>query len=86
MHFLDDGLFIGEFGVSSTRNTSASQPGLSGNAFSSTFLRANGQAYLYHNDESTFGGVQRWRLAGIDDIQELAATGNAGGSISLTLK
>lgn len=86
MHFLDDGLFIGEFGVSSTRNTSASQPGLSGNAFSSTFLRANGQAYLYHNDESTFGGVQRWRIAGMDDIQELAATGIAGGSVSLTLK
>ena len=85
MHFLDDGLFIGEFGVSTTRATSASQPGEAGNAFSSTFLRANGQAYLYHNDESVWGGVQRWRFAGIDDIQELTATGNAGGSISLTL-
>ena len=85
MHFLDDGLFIGEFGVSTTRATSASQAGEAGNAFSSTFLRANGQAYLYHNDESTFGGVQRWRIAGMDDIQELTATGNAGGSISLTL-
>ena len=85
MHFLDDGLFIGEFGVSTTRATSALQPGMAGNAHSSTLLRANGQAYLYHNDDSTWGGVQRWRLAGIDDIEELEATGNAGGSISLTL-
>ena len=83
MHFLDDGLFIGEFGVSSTRATSAEQPGMAGNAFSSTFVRANGQVYLYHNDESVWGGVQRWRFAGIDDIQELSATGNAGAAISL---
>ncbi len=83
MHFLDDGLFIGEFGVSSTRATAASEPGLSGNAFSSTFLRANGQAYLYHNDESTFGGVQRWRFAGIDDIQELSAVGSSGSQLLL---
>ena len=85
MHFLDDGLFIGEFGLSTTRATGVSQPGEAGNAFSSTLLRANGQAYLYHNDESQWGGVQRWHLVGIDDIQELTATGNAGGSISLTL-
>ena len=83
MHFLDDGLFIGEFGVASTRATSASQPGLSGNAFSSTFLRANGEVYLYHNDESTFGGVQRWHLSGIDDIQELSAVGSSGGQLLL---
>ena len=83
MHFLDDGLFIGEFGVSSTRNTSAAQPGLSGNAFSSTLLRANGQVYLYHNDESTWGGVQRWRIAGIDDIQELSAVGSSGSQLAL---
>jgi len=86
MHFLDDGLFIGQFGLATTRASGVSQPGEAGNAFSSTLLRANGQAYLYHNDESQWGGVQRWRLAGIDDIQELSATGNAGGSISLTLK
>lgn len=85
MHFLDDGLFVGEFGVATTRAGADSQPGVAGNAFSSTFVRANSQAYLYHNDESQWGGVHRWRLAGIDDIQELTAAGNAGSSISLTL-
>ncbi len=84
MHFLDDGLFIGEFGISTTRETSLSQPGVAGNAYSSTFLRANGQAYLYHNDESVWGGVHRWHLSGIDDIQELTAVGTTGGS-ALTL-
>jgi hypothetical protein len=74
MHFHDSGLFIGQFGVASTRATSPLQPGLSGNAFSSTLLRAAGQTYLYHNDESTHGGVHRWHLAGIDDVQELTAS------------
>ncbi len=83
MHFLDDGLFIGEFGVASTRATTTPQPGQSGNAFSSTLLRANGQAYLYHNDESSWGGVQRWRIAGIDDIQELSAVGSSGSQLLL---
>ncbi|MEP6502279.1 MAG: FlgD immunoglobulin-like domain containing protein [Betaproteobacteria bacterium] len=83
MHFREDGLFIGQFGVASTRATSAAQPGLSGNAFSSTLLRTGGRTYLYHNDESTFGGVQRWRLAGIDDIQELSAVGSVGTSVLL---
>jgi hypothetical protein len=83
MHFREDGLFVGEFGVQSTRATMASQPGASGNAFSSTLLRYGGQTYLYHNDESTFAGIQRWRLAGIDDIQELAASGTRGAEITL---
>jgi hypothetical protein len=74
MHFHDSGLFIGQFGVASTRATSPLQAGLSGNAFSSTLVHAAGQTYLYHNDESTHGGVHRWHLAGVDDVQELAAS------------
>jgi hypothetical protein len=83
MHFRDDGLFIGQFGTSSTRATSAIQPGLSGNAFSSTLLRVGGNTYLYHNDESTFGGIHRWRLSGIDQIQEFTASGSVGTSLKL---
>jgi len=83
MHFLDDGLFVGQFGVASTRATSAAQPGLSGNAFSSTLLAVGGQTYLFHNDESTFGGVHRWRLQGANDIQELSASGATGAALTL---
>jgi hypothetical protein len=83
MHFLDDGLFVGEFGVASTRATSPSQPGLSGNAFSPTLVRQGGKTYLYHNDESAQGGVHRWRLDGIDDIQELVGSGSTGSTIVL---
>jgi hypothetical protein len=83
MHFRDDGMFIGQFGVASTRATSTSQPGLSGNAFSPTLVRAAGQTYLYHNDESSHGGVHRWRLDGVDDIRELVGTGSIGSTIRL---
>ncbi len=83
MHFRDDGLFLGQFGVPSTRATSATQAGLSGNAFSPTLLRYGGQTYLYHNDESTQGGVHRWRLAGAEDVQELVGRGGMLTAINL---
>lgn len=83
MHFRDDGLFIGEFGVSSTRATAPNQPGLSGNAFSPTLLRHGNETYLYHNDESTHGGVHRWRLVGLDDIQDLEGRGSVNSTIVL---
>jgi sugar lactone lactonase YvrE len=71
MHFRDDGLFIGEFGVPSTRAVGPNQAGQSGNAFSPTLVRSGTETYLYHNDESTHGGVHRWHLVGLDDIQDL---------------
>jgi len=83
VHFRDDGMFIGQFGVPSTRATSSSQPGLSGNAFSSTLLRQGGRTYLYHNDESTHGGVHRWLLQGADDVQELVGQGTVRSAITL---
>jgi hypothetical protein len=75
MHFRDDGLFIGQFGVASTRATSPTQAGLSGNAFSPNLVQVGAATYLYHNDESTQGGIHRWRLDGANAIQDLQATG-----------
>jgi hypothetical protein len=83
MHFRDDGLFIGQFGVASTRATSPTQAGLSGNAFSPTLVRAAGRSYLYHNDESTQGGVHRWRLDGLDDVQQLSGLVRSGTNVVL---
>lgn len=71
MHFYDNGLFVGQFGVPSTRDAGESAPGLSGNAFSPTLVRAGGRLYLYHNDESSHGGVHRWRIDGWNEVQEL---------------
>ena len=83
MHFHDSGLFVGQFGVASTRGGPAPEPGLSGNAFSPTLVRAAGRTYLYHNDESTWGGVHRWWLKGAEDIVELSATGSQGARLEL---
>ena len=73
MHFHENGLFIGQFGVPSTRDAAEGTPGLSGNAFSPTLVRAGTAMYLLHNDESAHGGVHRWRIDGWDSVHELRA-------------
>ena len=83
MHFLDNGLFVGQFGVTSTRGIYAPEPGRSGNAFSPSMVRVAGRSYLYHNDESTWGGVHRWEIQGADDIVEVSAAGSMGDTVSL---
>ena len=71
MHFDESGLFIGQFGQPSTRPAPPDMAGMSGNAFSPTLVRDGPRLYLYHNDESTHGGVHRWRIDGWDDIGEV---------------
>lgn len=83
MHFLDNGLFVGQFGQPSTQGDGQPVPGLSGNAFSPWLVRHAGRSYLYHNDESSWGGVHRWELQGVDDIGELRASGVRGTQIEL---
>ncbi len=83
MHFDESGLFLGQFGVSSTRATIAAQEGLSGNAFSPTLVRDGFNLYLYHNDESAHGGVHRWRIDGWQKLGDLRGSGPAGGVITL---
>jgi len=83
MHFDENGLFLGQFGQLSTRPVAASQEGLSGNAFSPTLVRDGPQLYLYHNDESSHGGVHRWRIDGWNDLIELKGAGPTGSTIVL---
>lgn len=83
MHFDESGLFVGQFGQASTRPSPPNQAGLSGNAFSPTLVRDDNRLYLYHNDESTHGGVHRWRFDGWDDIRELQGRGATGSPIAL---
>jgi hypothetical protein len=83
MHFDESGLFLEQFGAMSTRPPPANMAGLSGNAFSPTLVRDGKNLYLYHNDESTHGGVHRWRIDGWDDVIELRGSGPLGGTIEL---
>jgi hypothetical protein len=57
MHFYDDGLFVGEFGVSGTDAkgnrwpVDYSKDGYAGNATCPALTTHDGEAYLYMNDE-----------------------------------
>jgi hypothetical protein len=83
MHFDESGLFLGQFGQSSTRPAPASLAGLSGNAFSPTLVRDGSRLYLYHNDESSHGGLHRWRIEGWDDLVDMKGSGTTGSTIVL---
>ncbi len=71
MHYSDDGLFVGQFGMGQL-NGGGTWPGAygsGGNSFS-PFLTSNGGIlYLYANDESD-RSLNRWRATGLDTIQE----------------
>lgn len=73
MHYYDDGLFIGQFGVPNIAHfhPEGTYPaGCAGNSFSNTYAYANGNLYWYHGDENVHGGIHRWRIDGIDTISE----------------
>ncbi len=77
LHFYDDGLFVGQFGTPGLprppSERAAAVAGFAGNAFSGQLVSVNGEAYLWHNDESGHGGVHRWWLQGAAAMQELKA-------------
>ena len=83
MHFLDNGLFLGQFGTPSTRVGPSPAAGQAGNAFSWSLVRSGTRTFVYHNDESSWGGVHRWELVGLDGVQELNATGEPGLTLAL---
>jgi hypothetical protein len=87
MHFWDDGLFVGQFGEPNNNRyeTESIGAGQAGNAFSPTLVTANGELYLYHNDEFTHSGIHRWHLVGVNDIREESGTGVLGSTITLAV-
>jgi hypothetical protein len=74
-HFLDDGLFVGQFGRAAypANGRTYAQPESAGNAFSPQLVVVDGQTYLWHNDEAVHAGVHRWKLEGAGDIKVLEA-------------
>jgi len=86
LHYYDDGLFVGEFGEASLQYNTCEfpLPGFAGNAYSpSLFQAADGDLYLWHNDESSHG-PQRWHLVNARNIREQTGAGLLGGNITLT--
>jgi hypothetical protein len=68
----DDGLFIGQFGITGPEIAGQEAPAMmAGNVFSANIIKdANGNAYLYHNDESHHSAIHRWKITGLGTIQE----------------
>lgn len=75
-HFLDNGLFVGQFGrpVYAAKNRLGARAGSAGNAFSPELVEVGGKVYLWHNDESVHGGIHRWRIEGADRIRTIEAS------------
>lgn len=88
MHFYDNGLFIGQFGVPDSDLGGNPLPveqqiaGFAGNAMSPVMVQANGNAYMYVNDEWGYG-PQRWRLDGLNEIVELSGAGMLNSTMRL---
>ncbi|QDK78664.1 hypothetical protein EXU85_08580 [Spirosoma sp. KCTC 42546] len=71
-HVYDNGLFIGQFGT--TRPETKNQPaayGMDGNALNAQVVKLpDGRVYLYHGGENDHCGLHRWRIEGLNTIQE----------------
>ncbi|MEO6548604.1 MAG: hypothetical protein ABIN94_11415 [Ferruginibacter sp.] len=72
-HYLDNGLAIGQFGV--TRETAkGNAPAMyAGNALTPMLVAdpsSSNAMYLYHGDEAAHSGVHRWKISGLNTIKE----------------
>ncbi|HEV7329727.1 MAG TPA: PKD domain-containing protein [Flavisolibacter sp.] len=73
-HYFENGLFIGQFGVTgdepSVRGIEAA-PQMAGNALLPVLVKGpDGNLYLYHGDETHHGGIHRWKVTGLETIEE----------------
>jgi hypothetical protein len=70
-HVWDDGLLVGQFGVTGADDPTEAPVGMAGNVFSASVAHINDSViYLYHNDESYHSGMHRWKISGINTIKE----------------
>ena len=70
----DNGLFLGTFGTTAYDNGLQGLPTppvqMAGNAFSGKLVKVGDDLYYYHNDENYHSGVHRWKISGLNTIQE----------------
>ncbi len=75
-HVYDNGLLLGIFGKTGPEariEAPDGRPvaGMAGNVYYGTVVRAsNGVTYLYHGEESGWGGIHRWRIDNLQSVQE----------------
>jgi hypothetical protein len=69
-HFNEDGLLIGNFGVTGPEAAQNGEFAMAGNSFSTALVKVGGDYYIYHCDESRHGGVHSWHVSGLNTIAE----------------
>lgn len=70
-HYLDNGLAIGQFGITRPETLDHATAGMAGNALTPIMVKAlSGDYYLYHGDESDHAGVHRWKISGLQTMIE----------------
>jgi hypothetical protein len=71
-HYLDNGLAIGQFGVTGLDSYIEAPPMMAGNNFTPALIagRTSDEMYLWHGDESYHAGIHRWKITGLNSIQE----------------
>lgn len=72
-HYYDNGLLLNVFGITGPEALAISlraAPSMAGNVIHCTFVKVGDDYYLYHCDESYHGGTHRWKISGLNTIQE----------------
>jgi hypothetical protein len=72
-HYFDNGLMVGQFGITTPEGEAKQKEAFAmgaGNVFSSAVTRVGDDLYIYHNDESVHSGVHRWKISGLNSIEE----------------
>ncbi len=83
MHFMDDGLFVGQFGVPGNPNQVSKPIGFAGNTYASEMFSNAGEYFVYSNDESNVAGVMLWKLTGASAIAKLGGKGALDTTVTL---
>jgi hypothetical protein len=85
MHFDDNGLFLGQFGESTTRTTRPVGARLPIDPLSPTLVQEplGGPLFLYSGDEAGHGGVHRFRFNGLNTLGYKTGTSSFGATVTL---
>lgn len=84
-HYNDDGLFIGQFGVS-TRTAVTMPAGYTANYGDAYVLRGgDGNLWAFSSDEAVHSGIHAWKISNINSITEVSGLGTLGQSGTLNL-
>jgi hypothetical protein len=76
-HYYENGLAIGQFGITRPETFGPASSMMAGNALTPTIVKdANGDYYVYHGDESDHAALHRWKITGLNTITEQNLTIN----------